>query len=84
MYSAFSNSHSRLAIAEHTLGLNTQLADIAQKLWSSLFEKLLRRIRLIVIPVVSSGGKQLLFTNYLRRNTVNGKHLSFSKAAPLT
>ena len=30
----------------------------------------------IVIPVVSSDGKQLLFTNYLRRNTVNGKHLS--------
>jgi hypothetical protein len=37
----------------------------------------------IVIPVVSSGGRQLLFTNYLRRNAVNGKHLSFSKAAPL-
>jgi hypothetical protein len=37
----------------------------------------------LVIPVVSSTGKKVLFTNYIRRSSVNRKHPSF-KADPLT
>ena len=65
MSSAFSNSHSRLAIAEHPLGLNIRLADTAQKLWSNRFEKLSQRIRLYWRRVLIVGLVRLRKSSFL-------------------